>query len=357
MTEYSLERLRILVVDDNKFTRNVLAKILAVFQVGEVIKAHDGLQAVQLLKDGRHGQPANVDIVISDVFMPSVDGFKLLQWVRESKDSPNRFMPFIMMSGAADDTSVGKARDKGANEFLAKPFSPNAVASRLFAVIDRPRQFVATQSYFGPDRKRQTSEEIIEERRKTSEDDVNVVYSAEMIVRPKDPTEVYFFRLRNALKEKVGGSDKSTGQLPLAVLEEADEMLGRDADTFKDWMVNYLRSIIQACRKASSVPLRGRSAMRIKINELAHELRGQGGIFGYQLVSEAAEMLFQITAEGNKLDDDALQLVQAHLDLMNRVFIDDITGDGGATGQVLLGELREQVARKTARQETLAEVG
>ena len=63
-------------------------------------------------------------------------------------------MPFIMISGAADQHNVHDARDAGANEFVAKPFTIGSVFGRIQAVIDRPRQFVATRNYFGPDRRR-----------------------------------------------------------------------------------------------------------------------------------------------------------------------------------------------------------
>ena len=344
MPAYMLDRLRILVVDDNAFTRNTLADLLAAIGVGEILKARDGLQAVKVLKDGLHGSPVHVDIVISDVVMPSVDGYKLLQWIRQSKESPNRFMPFIMMSGAADDASVGRARDHGANEFLAKPFSPKSVADRLLAIIDRPRQFVATREYFGPDRKRRADDDVYEERRHVDEKDVNIIYSAEKIVRPKDPEEVFFFRLPNALRDKVGGFHGEKGEIPAALIDEAEEVLGRNAFEYREWVLDYVRAIGKLCKEAAPLPARNRTVMFDKVHELAHELRGQGGIFGYPLISSVGEMLFALTEPPCDMSDNALQLVQAHLDIMYRVFSDRIEGDGGTVGVALLTELREKVA-------------
>lgn len=344
MASYTLDRLKVLVVDDNAFVRNTLADILATIGIGEILKAKDGLQAVKVLKDGLRGSPVHVDIVISDVVMPSVDGIKLVQWVRQSKDSPNRFMPFIMMSGAADDASVSRARDHGANEFLAKPFSPKSVADRLLAVIDRPRQFVATREYFGPDRKRRTDEEVGEERRHVEESDVNIIYSAEKVVRPKNPEDVYFFRLPNALRDKVGGFHGETGEIPVELLDEAEEILGRNAFEYREWVLDYVRTIAKACKEAANLPVRDRTVMFDKVNELAHELRGQGGIFGYPLISSIGEMLFQLTEPPRDMSDNAIHLVQAHLDIMYRVFADRIEGDGGTVGVALLAELRDKVA-------------
>ncbi|MEQ8667486.1 MAG: response regulator [Rhodospirillales bacterium] len=347
MATYMLDRLRVLVVDDNAFTRNTLADILATIGVGEILKAQDGLQAVKVMKNGLGGAPVHIDVVISDVVMPSVDGIKLVQWIRQSKDSPNRFMPFIMMSGAADDASVGRARDHGANEFLAKPFSPRSVADRLLALIDRPRQFVATREYFGPDRKRRTDDGIDEERRSVDESDVNIIYSADRVVRPKNPEEVYFFRLPNALRDKVGGSHGARGEIPVELLDEAEEMLGRQAFEYRAWVIEYVRTIARTCKDAKALPAGNRTAMFDKVNELAHELRGQGGIFGYPLISSVGEMLFALTQPPRDMSDNALQLVQAHLDIMHRVFADRIEGDGGTVGVALLAELRSKVADAT----------
>jgi two-component system chemotaxis response regulator CheY len=57
------------------------------------------------------------------------------------------------------------ARDAGANEFMAKPFSVKGVAKRLEEVIRRPRPFIRSSVYFGPDRRRKIEEFTGEERR------------------------------------------------------------------------------------------------------------------------------------------------------------------------------------------------
>ena len=50
---------------------------------------------------------------------------------------------------------VVEARDAGINEFLAKPISAKAIYLRIASIIDRPRSFIRTKAYFGPDRRRQ----------------------------------------------------------------------------------------------------------------------------------------------------------------------------------------------------------
>jgi len=349
MAAYYLERLRILVVDDNAFTRNLLTDILKTFGVGEVIKAADGAQAVSVLRHGVRGEIRHIDIVITDVYMPSISGIRLVQWIRQSQHSPNRFMPVIMMSGAADDESVGHARDSGANEFLAKPFSPGSVSERLFALIDRPRQFVAAANYFGPDRKRRKDSDVEIDRRETDDSDANVIYSPDMIVRPKEPGEIYFFRLPNGLREKVGGGPGDAGALPPAILEEADRVVGETAEDFRGWILDYIGSISKLCDAASERPIKHRTRFFGQVHDLAHELRGQGGMFGFPIITAVGEMLYAITGEGCDMGDRSIDLVRAHLDTMHRVFLDRIEGDGGDVGQELVRELRVRVERSVAK--------
>ena len=60
-----------------------------------------------------------------------------------------------MLTGHADVQRVVDARDAGVNEFMAKPVSAQALYTRMASMVERPRPFVKTETYFGPDRRRQ----------------------------------------------------------------------------------------------------------------------------------------------------------------------------------------------------------
>jgi DNA-binding response OmpR family regulator len=160
-----------------------------------------------------------LDIVISDLIMSPIDGLLLLRWIRTAKESPDLFVPFVMLSGAADN--VNQARELGSTEFLAKPFSAQSVYKRILEVIDYPRQFVTTTHYFGPDRRRRESGSRDEDLRQTTDDDVTIVYSADKVVKPKVDSDVWYFRLPNRLKEKAGSVAGEPGVMPTKLLEEA----------------------------------------------------------------------------------------------------------------------------------------
>src|SRR3546814_16640478 len=59
-----------------------------------------------------------------------------------------------MVTAQSDEWKVMKARDAGVTEFLDKPFSAKTMARRITVVVENPRQFVRTDEFFGPDRRR-----------------------------------------------------------------------------------------------------------------------------------------------------------------------------------------------------------
>jgi CheY-like chemotaxis protein len=96
----------------------------------------------------------DADIVVSDWHMAPMDGLAFVRKVRTDPQSPNPYVPIILLTGHTETTRVIEARDAGVNMFLAKPISVKALSERLTALIDNPTRFVRTASYFGPDRRR-----------------------------------------------------------------------------------------------------------------------------------------------------------------------------------------------------------
>jgi DNA-binding NtrC family response regulator len=66
-----------------------------------------------------------------------------------------------MVTGYSAMPRVAEARDTGATEFLVKPFSANDLAKRIAHVINKPRDFIDSNEYFGPDRRRRKADDYI----------------------------------------------------------------------------------------------------------------------------------------------------------------------------------------------------
>jgi two-component system, chemotaxis family, chemotaxis protein CheY len=156
----SLKRLHVLVVDDDPHMREVLKLILYGLGVGAVREASDAAQAFVQVRD------SSPDIVLVDWMMSPLDGLDFVRLMRNAKDSPNPYIPLIMVTGHTETRYVREARDVGVTEFLAKPVSPMALARRIAAVIHEPRPFIRTATYFGPDRRRQTKAFSGQEKRR-----------------------------------------------------------------------------------------------------------------------------------------------------------------------------------------------
>ena len=144
----SLHSLNILLVDDNQHMRAITGAILKSAGVRHIREVSDGAMALQSLRE----HPS--DLAIVDFNMFPLDGVEFTRLVRNSPDSGNPYLPIIMMTGHSEKGRVMEARDAGVNEFVAKPITAKALFDRIQAVIIRPRAFVKTEGYFGPDRRR-----------------------------------------------------------------------------------------------------------------------------------------------------------------------------------------------------------
>lgn len=145
---YNIENLGFLVVDDNRHIREIVQRLLEVMGVKICRLASDGEEALKILRD------FTADIVICDWAMAPIDGIEFLRRVRQGEDSPNPFVPVIMLTGHTELHRVREARDAGVSEFLAKPISAGGLYARISSIIERPRQFVRAGHFFGPDRRR-----------------------------------------------------------------------------------------------------------------------------------------------------------------------------------------------------------
>ena len=111
---------RVLIVDDSRMVRATIAKqIRGTFDVREEADGEAGWQA--LLVD------PTVSVVVSDIGMPVLDGYGLLERIRDSKVSRIHDLPVIIISGEEDADSREKARQLGANDFITKGIRCNCI--------------------------------------------------------------------------------------------------------------------------------------------------------------------------------------------------------------------------------------
>jgi two-component system, chemotaxis family, chemotaxis protein CheY len=148
MDNRAFERLRTLIVDDNQHMINIVRVIMRGFGAKDFYEARDAAEAFDIVKhDG-------VDLIILDYQMNLLDGLDFIKLVRTGKDSPNQYVPIIMLTAHSERSRVLAARDAGVTEFCCKPVTALDLYKKIAAVANTPREFVKTGSYFGPDRRR-----------------------------------------------------------------------------------------------------------------------------------------------------------------------------------------------------------
>lgn len=146
-----LSRLQFLIVDDNEFMKRLLRELLWAMDCSpdNIRFASNGRDALQVLRD------YPIDVVICDINMRPMNGKEFTAYVRTAPASPDPHVPIIVCTGHADLKHICGARDAGANEILSKPITVSSIYERIRAIVEKPRPFVRSDTYYGPDRRRQ----------------------------------------------------------------------------------------------------------------------------------------------------------------------------------------------------------
>jgi two-component system, OmpR family, response regulator len=118
---------KILIVDDDQKTRLLLKTYLEKNQY-EVVLAHDGASFQAELER----QQAELSMVILDVMLPDTDGFALCRHVRARSN-----LPVIMLTASSDETDRVVGLELGADDYIAKPYSPRELLARIKAILRR----------------------------------------------------------------------------------------------------------------------------------------------------------------------------------------------------------------------------
>ncbi len=148
MLNYDLSDLNVVVAEDNEPMREIIRGVLWALGIRDIITMENGLDVFEHLK--KH----DADLILSDNMMSPMSGIELISLIRSGAEGVDPFTPFIMISGYTDLRRIVEARDAGINEYLAKPVSAKKIYQRITSVIENPRDFVRTASFFGPDRRR-----------------------------------------------------------------------------------------------------------------------------------------------------------------------------------------------------------
>ena len=119
-----MDKPRVLIVDDSRAIRAAVAKVIrSFFDTCEAADGEAGWAEIE--------RDPSIAVVISDLGMPRLDGFGLLQRIRSASSQRIRELPFLVLSGDEDDATRRRARDEGANDFISKKIRGVEAVARI----------------------------------------------------------------------------------------------------------------------------------------------------------------------------------------------------------------------------------
>jgi len=121
--------LRFLVVDDFSTMRRIVRNLLKESGFAEADEAEDGVVALQKLR------ATNFDFVVSDINMPNMNGFQLLQEMK--KDDKLKHIPVLMVTAEARKEDIVLAAQQGAAGYIVKPFTKATLEEKVIHILKK----------------------------------------------------------------------------------------------------------------------------------------------------------------------------------------------------------------------------
>ncbi len=172
--------------------------------------------------------------------------------------------------------------------------------------------------------------------------------------KPKPNIKVRIFRLENRLRDKVGGLGVGREKLSISIvaLEKAQAALETLSEDYPDWVSKHIDQLTALVVNAAEKP-ENRSDIFAEINHIAHDMKGQGGTFGYVLVTIFADSLHKFTTKTAGRTDQHLEIVKAHIDVMRAVIKGRVQGKGGETGKQLIDSLQMAIKKYSPKNQLI----
>lgn len=118
----------ILIIEDDVVIRTTIAEILQ-FESFNVLEADNGSTGINILQSHRP------DFILCDINMPILDGYQVLQYIRENKDLAN--IPFMFLTAKSDRMSMRQGMNLGADDYITKPFANDELLSAIESRLKR----------------------------------------------------------------------------------------------------------------------------------------------------------------------------------------------------------------------------
>lgn len=170
----------ILIVDDNERNLNVLNKMMQALGHTPIL-AENGVTALA------HVKKQHPDIVLLDILMPKMDGYEVLNRIKEN--SSLRHIPVIMISAIDEMESVVRCIEKGADDYLVKPFNPTLLKARIGACLEKKQLRDQEEKYRQQieDYNLNLEKRVLEQVQEITSAQLGMIFSMAKLAESRDP--------------------------------------------------------------------------------------------------------------------------------------------------------------------------
>jgi hypothetical protein len=148
----------------------------------------------------------------------------------------------------------------------------------------------------------------------------------------------------NLLKAKVGKG--GVARIDPDLIKHAENVIGSMGDDFVETVSCEIMHVMQLAVDLETDRAKATEILK-NVRRVAHDLRGQGATYGYDLISDVSECLFRYTDRLSSAAELNPDVLRAHADAMRAVIKNEVKGDGGAVGINLVASLDALVLRMT----------
>ena len=309
----NLNNLHVLIVEDISPMRDLTTAVLKAQGIGKVSYAADGEKGFEAFCH------LNPDIVLTDWQMPIMTGMDMVKLIRTHSRSPNKMVPIIMMTGFGSPTKISSARDSGVTEFLVKPFSAKDLSKRILHIIAQPRDFIATDKYKGPDRRRKSNPTAL-------------AFSGKDLRTTELPADKKI-KANHVLQAKVG-----YGVVDEEKLTKSQSIIDKNTFNFAPVAYMFLGQLNDGLEIAKNEQVTNRRSIDRLINPVM-QIKANARIFKYDLLGNLANIMLNFLERLNELDKDSIEIVDAHKKTLTHIVSSEMKGNGGSMGSSLETEL------------------
>ncbi|MFL6464579.1 MAG: sensor histidine kinase [Bryobacteraceae bacterium] len=230
----------VLIVDDDEVNRDILARQLQ--RLGfTVVAAETGSEALMSLRQSKF------DVALVDLMMPVMDGLELLEVMKA--DEATSGIPVIMMSALDDLDGVSRCMERGAEDYLFKPFEPVLLSARISAALERTRLRAR-------ERERTAElERISQELRRSNEDLKQFAYAASHDLQtPLRTITTHLQLLERHLGDRLSADDREILSYPVEAAMRMSQLI-KDLLTYSQVSVQESRLSPVSCEDVLSSTL------------------------------------------------------------------------------------------------------